>query len=334
MYSSINRILLTNAGGTFNIDVLDNRETMLIGNVTLAANVDVAQSGTPTVPTTLVCKCRGAITLSGNTVTIFGKTLSSQQALKGCIVESFYDLTLATWITTIYESTTNSPKVNQGVTQTTLVNGGGTITLVAGRDKRNQTLVGSPTLAASYVIQGTGVADGDEFFIKYSAAAVIGGNTITIFGVTLSDLQSLNGNLTVHAQYDLANAAWIVQMYQNPNVSLAGELEIVVVPVSFEAGEQIIQNVVFPYPAKVIKAWSCVTTDIAGTDNGTIAVLVAGVPVGSSPITMLSGSPAGTHVSLVLTAPNSFIANQGLQLTTAKTTAGGRCNVTLFIQRL
>lgn len=98
----------------------------------------------------------------------------------------------------------------QGTTDTTLVAGGGTITLIPGTDKEFQVLLGSPILVASYsVIFGGSPKDGDRFIIYYKATATTGtGQTVTIAGITLTETQMGNGKSIVIAEYDSTGATW------------------------------------------------------------------------------------------------------------------------------
>lgn len=105
----------------------------------------------------------------------------------------------------------------QGVTTTTLPTNG-TVTLTPGTSKQYQVYNGSPTLVGSVVIQGGGSPlDGDEFWVKYEATPVVGVNTVTIFGITLTEAQAQSGLVTVYAKYDDANSIWKATIIQEAN---------------------------------------------------------------------------------------------------------------------
>lgn len=101
----------------------------------------------------------------------------------------------------------------QGVNKTTLTNGGGTISIEPGVDKGYQVYDGSPTLSGSWTIQinptpSTPYLDGDEVIVDYRATSVVGGNTITIFGIALTATQALQGRVWLRAKYKLSNTTW------------------------------------------------------------------------------------------------------------------------------
>lgn len=105
----------------------------------------------------------------------------------------------------------------QGVDTTTLPTNG-TITLTPGTDKQYQVYDGAPTLIGSVVIDGGGTPlDGDEFWIKYEATPIVGVNTVTIFGITLTQTQAESGLITIYAKYDLVNTVWKATIIQEAN---------------------------------------------------------------------------------------------------------------------
>lgn len=105
----------------------------------------------------------------------------------------------------------------QGVNTTTLPTNG-TITLTPGTDKEYQVYNGSPGLIGSVVIQGGGAPlDGDHFWVKYEATPTVGVNTVTIFGITLTETQAESGLITVYAEYDGTNTVWKSTIIQEAN---------------------------------------------------------------------------------------------------------------------
>jgi len=93
----------------------------------------------------------------------------------------------------------------------------GTISFTPGTDKGYQEFTGSPVLVGSVVIDHAGTPlDGDSFTVKYVATPTTGVNTVTIFGITLTDTQAQGGNVTVYAVYDLANTQWDSTLVVSP----------------------------------------------------------------------------------------------------------------------
>ncbi len=110
------------------------------------------------------------------------------------------------------------PQPISGVNKTTLGNGGGTINIEPGVDKGIQVYDGTVTLAGSYVIQiqpspGTAYLDGDTMFVEYRALATVGSNTVTIFGITLTTEQALEGRVYLKAEYKLSNTTWYYDIF-------------------------------------------------------------------------------------------------------------------------
>lgn len=97
---------------------------------------------------------------------------------------------------------------NADQTQTnTLVSGGGTINLDPATNKKFQYVAGSATLSSSYTIQTSGTpANGDEFWVFYNATMTLSGNSITIFGETLSAAEALSATILFITKYD--GTAW------------------------------------------------------------------------------------------------------------------------------
>jgi len=97
----------------------------------------------------------------------------------------------------------------QGVQTTTLSTGGGANTVQPGVDKGHIVLTGTGTLTGpwSYNLGGTPI-DGDTFIVDYKGTFTPSGNSITIFGVSLTDSQISGENVTVKATYASSSASW------------------------------------------------------------------------------------------------------------------------------
>jgi len=91
----------------------------------------------------------------------------------------------------------------------TILPAGGTTTVSPGVTAKNIVWDGNGvTLAGSAVLtQGGAPIDGDPFYVHYLPVGNTGGNTVTIFGNTLSDSQATGGALAF-AFYDTANLVW------------------------------------------------------------------------------------------------------------------------------
>jgi predicted ATP-grasp superfamily ATP-dependent carboligase len=104
--------------------------------------------------------------------------------------------------------------------------------------------------------------------------------------------------------------------------------------VSFETGEQTTHTIEFPFKVTINKLRAFVTKDLAGTDAGTItAKNNAGTAMTGGTITLAASSAVGTVGTATPTANNVIDTGQVLQLTVAKTTAGGRARVEIQYTR-
>lgn len=204
------------AGGTWSISLSPSTAPchdyyiFSSGTITLAASWSVAPSGTPYDGMKCAFYYSAKCNLDGNTITIFGASLTQQQALSDCFIITRYDADVADWVTQVFVSDNDLPQAYDGVNTFPLTNAGGTQTLVAGIDKKFQHITGSGiTLLGSWVWTfGGSPIEGDEFVIHYNADTInLNGNNITIGGNILTQLQANAGNTIVFCVYD--GSSWI-----------------------------------------------------------------------------------------------------------------------------
>lgn len=101
------------------------------------------------------------------------------------------------------------PYPQSGVTNTTLTNGGGTITLSPGSSTQVQYLTGTPSLSSSWSVVGGGSPiNGDIFQVIYRAVPTLNSNTVTIFGKTLTSIQAVSGQIYAIATYRSASSSY------------------------------------------------------------------------------------------------------------------------------
>jgi len=106
------------------------------------------------------------------------------------------------------------------------------------------------------------------------------------------------------------------------------------VPVSFEAGELGDYKIRIPYACTLTEIYGYATKVIAGTDNGTIvAKNNAGTTMTNGTVTFTASDARGTAYTVSPSANNTFVAGDILTLTTAKTTAGGKVQLSLTFTR-
>jgi hypothetical protein len=230
---------------------------------------------------------------------------------------------------------------------TAIVGSGGTINFTPNVDAKWQKLTGVVSIGSNqvYGFAGTPI-DGDEFWLEYDASTVVGAFTLTIFGVTLTANQALNGGLIFYSRY--LNGAWYTHVLPNLNdgntytfqsatefykdasvtvqkVETTLKTEVLSRQISFESNEVGDMKMYMGYPGTVEYLWFVVDKDLAATDNGTIVPKNdAGTAMTSGTVTATASSTISTSFTATPTANNTFVAGDILTFTTAKTTKGGK----------
>lgn len=202
---SYTAITLTASGGTFDNYVGYNSYANILiltsSPVTLTGNV-VINPSTATLGSSFKVRWNGVVTLSTFSVTICGVTINQDQVNQSGTFDCYYDG--SAWSVQYFADGTDLPQEAQGVNAVTVPTSG-TLTLVAGVDKKYQRLVGSPTtLVAGYNVTAStsGVKAGSQFLVEVGGSVTNSGNAFTVFGVTISDAQALNGGVLVTATFD------------------------------------------------------------------------------------------------------------------------------------
>lgn len=209
--NSIETYTMTNAGAAVTWAVTDPAVRYILnGSATLAGSYTFAESGTPVSGMVYIVDYNAQMTLNGNNITIFGRQLTQEEALKKFTLVAVYEnASFQTWILPEIGVT---GRFYHGVTTTTVPSGGGTVSLNPATSKGFQIYnsgAGTVTLTSDYTITTTGTpTEGDEFFVLWSGTVYPDGNTVTIFGETLTDSQVTNGDVLIHAVYN--GSAWVV----------------------------------------------------------------------------------------------------------------------------
>jgi hypothetical protein len=221
--------------------------------------------------------------------------------------------------------------------QTQVVATSGTTTFVGGTDDKFQELTGGVTLVGNTTYDLGAATNGDEFWLSYDASTTVSGNNLTIFGITLSDEQALNGGLIFYARY--VEGAWKSFVSPNLDPGLTNpysketkvadvedtlKTETITRRVSFENGEECDNQVKMGYPGTVTEIYFTVDKAIASANNGTITPKNnAGTAMTDGLITVTASSALDTGFTSTPTGNNTFVAGDVLKFTTAKTNKGG-----------
>lgn len=206
--------ILSAGGGTINLLTTDTIASAysFSGTATLAGSYVIQPSGTAYADQFYTLLWTAAITLSGNSVTVFGRVMTQQEALNKMYIVCRYNGLTAAWDVYFIPSVGVTGRFYHGVTTTTVPSGGGTVSLNPALSKGFQVYnsgAGTVTLTSNYTITTTGTPqEGDEFFVLWQGTVNPDGNTVTIFGEVLTDSQVTNGDVLIHAVYN--GSAWVV----------------------------------------------------------------------------------------------------------------------------
>lgn len=320
---------LTAGGGTITLTPgIDNVWQELVGNATLLASWAVTA---PSTPGYFYVHYSGTLTPNGNNVSIFGTTLTDSQIVNGSIIVlAYYDVANAVWRSQLVAQPND---VDYKGTTTTDISAGATVTLQDGPSTQVQVLIGNGILGGAVLVNSTGTfKDGQSFKILYQATT--SGSSVDILGYTLTAAQQLYGNLEVEAIYKLATTSWILVISQAPNETIGGQQEVIIIPVSFEAGEQCNNTIYITFPCTIDQVFILVTKVIAATDAATITVKINGTSVGgANPASIPLSSALNYNQANGFATPNTVTTSSYIDIISAKTTPGGKALVTLFVTR-
>lgn len=229
-------ITLTSAGATINNTIGNgnalNLNIISASPITLAGNVVINPTVIAGRATSFKVRWGAITTISTFSVVICGQTISQDLVNQTGVFDCYYDG--ANWTVYAYPDFTEKPQEFEGVETVTVPSGGGTLTLVAGESKQVQRLVGAPTtLTSNYTATAstTGVKDGTEFEVVIGGQITLGANSLTVFGLSISANDALNGGVSVRAVFDAASSVWRA-IYINrpvtlPNISAIAPFTIV-----------------------------------------------------------------------------------------------------------
>ena len=112
-----------------------------------------------------------------------------------------------------------------------------------------------------------------------------------------------------------------------------GIKDVATVNVSFDASEAATHVLYFPFPVRITRIRSVVTKALAGTDAGTITGANATGVSANGVLTHALSAPQGDQQVTVPTTNNTVVADSYYQVTSAKTTVGGKSFVTIEFVR-
>lgn len=163
--------------------------------------------------------------------------------------------------------------------------------------------------------------DGAEYFRVGGFISVAAADGATQVQITAVDL-----DVTV-AKFDQLTDGQVTDA--NINAIAGIRRNSVVIPVSFESGQQFGYKWRANGPVEISSIYAQVTDDLADTDSGTITASSPEGALADGVITFSASATAGTTDSTTPTTNNTLNTGEELTLTTAKSTAGGAANVVI-----
>lgn len=142
-------------------------------------------------------------------------------------------------------------------------------------------------------------------------------------GVSLDNLESEAVDSTK------IKAGSIVPSSQSGSLST----EIIIIPVSFDSGEQCRNRIVAPFNGRITQLSYIVTKGLSGTDNGLIEIIINGVPTTPGTITVPLSSAINATATTSITSSNTFTDGQVIDFTSSKVTPGGKLLLSIELQR-
>jgi len=332
--SGLENIVTLNAlaSGTVNVHVdkapsatLSSATTARItGTVTLSGSFNVSPSGTPIKNTSVKILWEASVTLSGNSVIVFGETVPDELAARNFVAECIYDG--SAWVVNILPDFAGVGIIGEDRLAASSVT-----TAKIADDAITLAKVDAP--GKGKIIYGDGLGD-PKYLTIQDAEFIIGDTTL---GATS---QTISGDATVTKTGALTianNAISTVKVADGAitpvKMSAGARKASIAIPVSFEtAGEIGVLKYTMCFDCTVDAIHATVTKP-AATDTATIIFKDhGGTVLTGSQVDITTGLVLGNIVSTTPTANNTFSAGEEITFETSKTTAGsGNCTVILCL---
>jgi hypothetical protein len=186
------------------------------GSVTLSSSFSLNLTNYEVSPIYIPVYFEGVITLGAFSFTIAGVSIEQDLVNQRGMFHCFFDGT--SWKVYYNADGKDQPQIERGVANINVPAGGGTRTLVAGVNKEYERLDGTVTLTSNYTISASvsGVKDGATFVVIIGGGITLNGNTLTVFGISISAFDALNGGAEVQAVYSSASNTWRATYVNKP----------------------------------------------------------------------------------------------------------------------
>jgi len=228
----IETIAVTNAGSSINIDVTQYVDLYVISPATtglLTGNTSIGPTGTDSIGSQYNFYIKGGITLGAFAVTVFGYSLTANQASKGCFFRAYYNGTtydVQLFVDHSQLGVVESDRLAGNIplsklaadarltTDSTVIpTTGNTYSLNTASAARYQIYTGTGTLTGSVTIGTTGTPDdGYTIFIDYRATFDVDTFAVSILGAVLRPEAALSGGIIAMGVWDATAGAFEVRL--------------------------------------------------------------------------------------------------------------------------
>lgn len=332
-------ISVTNAGGNLQLDMTyPIKAYTMTGNAVMIGNLQITPNTTPEEDTRVLINyyCTLDITTNGTSVSIFGVTLTSDQALNDQLIVC--DYVSGSWKVVILSNFYNSN--------------------IVGTNQLQPLSVTTPKLTADAVTTSK-ILDLNVTTNKINDLAVtenkIADNAVTT--VKILDEAVTNDKLVKMASSsvkygdgtgvpgDLALAAGEIPVGDGTTVTVVNQDELsrgkdsytsIEFEVSFESGSISAEKIIYlPYACTIEKITTSVVSNIENTNNASITITDVSTAATIATIVIIAGATAPSNQTQ--TPSYTYLAGSAelstIKIATSKTTPGGSAFVSMLIKK-
>lgn len=343
--SSYDKVLGT-GGGTENLPITDSAaHYMYIGSGALTGSWTIQATTNPPNSGYLYLVFYNC-NFTGNTVTIFGKTLTALQATKPQVVIAIYDKVDAVWVSSIISLNTIETAMLENLSVTTAKIALLAVTaaqIAANTITASQIAAGTITNtqinAAAAIVYSKLLLTGGILNADINAAAAIAFSklaNLTSAHILVGSGANVPTDLALSGDATLANTGvlTIANAVVSPAKSTAAANKVILqIPVSFVTANQCKNSIKMKFAGTIDYMFSSVTGALSNTDAGTITAKIGGVAVTNGVVTIPLSSALDTQNEATPTAAKTFAIDDIVDFVSAKTTSGGTALLTVYMTK-
>lgn len=312
------------------------------GTANLTVNWAVVYTGTPTRNEIRIIRYNTkAVVLGGNHISFLGASMPDEYVDKDLTITCQYNGTL--WDVLMTPDFDESEIIISDHLKALCVTTAKINAFAVTNGKIDKLAVDASTLAADAVetakilAKNVTLAKIQDIAANSVLSNGTAGATVTsemVFAASTIMARLAAGNLKACSVAEMQTLLFTAGLITPTMVTADMTKEVIVVSVSFEAGEQCNNRITIPYKCEVTNIYGVVRKVIAGTDDATVTLKnAAGTSMTGGQLTFKMGDALETAYSDAPTADNTIAAGDIIYVTGAKTTAGGKVLVSIELTR-